>query len=53
MLTLEEAPWIIYLEIDDETGKRTLRGDTPQEIRDLYEKHLLEQRKYTDELRPK
>lgn len=53
MLTFNEAPWIEYLEIDEETGQRRLRADTPKEIRDKYNKYLLEQEKYTEELRPK
>lgn len=42
MLTFNEAPWIEYLEIDEETGKRVLKEDTPKEIRDKYEAYLLE-----------
>lgn len=30
--TLEQKPWIEYLEIDEETGERKLRNDTPEEI---------------------
>lgn len=30
--TLEQKPWIEYLEIDEETGERKLRSDTPEEI---------------------
>lgn len=36
MLTINEAPWIAYLVINDETGERTLREDTPKEIREKY-----------------
>ena len=43
MLTSHEAPWIEYLEIDEETGKRKLRDDTPQTIRDQYEEHRSKQ----------
>ena len=44
MLTICEAPWIDYLEFDDETHQRTLREDTPQEIREMYEKYCEKQR---------
>lgn len=30
--TSEQKPWIEYLEIDEETGERKLRTDTPEEI---------------------
>lgn len=40
MLTLEEAPWLKYLTIDEVTRERKLRNDTPKEIREKYEKHL-------------
>lgn len=30
--TLNQRPWIEYLEIDEETGERKLRADTPEEI---------------------
>lgn len=53
MLTFFDAPWIEYLEIDEDTGERKLRDDTPHEIRDKYEEHCQEQRKNTDEPRAK
>ncbi len=55
MLTFYDAPWIDYLEINEENGERYLREDTPQDIREKYEKHCEEQNKYTknNELRPK
>lgn len=30
--TLDQQPWIEYLEIDEATGERKLRADTPEEI---------------------
>ena len=53
MLTIYEAPWVEYLEIDEETGERKLRMDTPQEIRYKYENYCLEQCKSNGELMPK
>lgn len=53
MLTSNEAPWIEYLEIDEETGKRRLREDTPQDIRARYEEYCAEQRKSKDKPFPK
>ena len=38
MLTKEQAPWTEYLVLDEETLESTLRADTPQEIRETYEK---------------
>ena len=37
MLTKEDAPWVEYLVLDEETLESTLRPDTPQEIREAYE----------------
>ncbi|UWO50604.1 hypothetical protein NQ527_11905 [Eshraghiella crossota] len=53
MLTFLEAPWIEYLEIDENTGERRLRDDTPQEIRDKYNEHCREQNKKANEPRAK
>ena len=53
MLTSDEAPWVEYLEIDEETWERKLRADTPQSIRELYEKYLMEQNSNPAEMRPK
>lgn len=39
LLTLSDTPWIDYLEIE-ENGERSLRDDTPEEIRKKYEEHL-------------
>ena len=39
MLTKEQAPWTEYLVLDEETLESTLRADTPQEIREAYEKY--------------
>ncbi len=40
IMTLEQAPWVKYLEIDEKTGKRLLRKDTPFRIRMKYKKYL-------------
>jgi|GEM_PF-6078059 hypothetical protein len=53
MLTFEEAPWIEYLEIDEETRQRRLRDDTPEEIRRKYEAYYNKQIQQSDEMRPK
>ena len=53
MLTLGEAPWVEYLVINEETGERTLREDTPKEIREKYEEFCLEQSKLAGEMLPK
>ena len=44
MFTLEDEPWVLYLEIDEETLESKLRDDTPADIREKYEKYLKEQR---------
>ena len=36
IFTLEQAPWIEYLEIDENTRERKLRDDTPKEILQKY-----------------
>lgn len=36
-----EAPWLDYLIIDDD-GNRKLQDDTPQDIKEAYQKHLTE-----------
>ncbi len=53
MLTIDEAPWAEYLEIDEETWERKLREDTPKDIREKYEQFLQEQNSNPDELIPK
>ena len=40
MMTKEQAPWIDYLDIDEETGERFLKDDTPDDIRKKYADHL-------------
>ena len=40
IMTLDQTPWIEYLEIDEKTGERVLRKDTPKEIKDAYKKYL-------------
>lgn len=32
LYTFEQMPWIEYIEIDEENGKRKLRSDAPEEI---------------------
>lgn len=53
MLTFLDAPWIEFLEIDEKTGERILRDDTPQEIRDKYKEYCRELSKNVDEPRAK
>lgn len=53
MLTINEAPWIEYLEIDEDTRQRKLRENTPQEIRDKYDRYCLEKSQIEGEMRPK
>lgn len=53
MLTFEEAPWVEYLEIDEETRERKLRNDTPDEIRLKYEEYCNNQKRSNNEMRPK
>ena len=40
IMTFEQALWVEYSEIDEKTGKRTLRKDTPKEIKEAYEEYL-------------
>ena len=53
MFTIDDAPWVQYLEIDEMTGERKLREDTPGDIREKYEQHLLEKRKNPGVRQPK
>lgn len=53
MLTFKDAPWVEYLEIDEETGKRRIKEDIPREIREKYELYCLEQEKNKEEMLPK
>ncbi len=53
MFTLNEAPWVQYLEIDEETGERKLRADTPEEIRQKYEDYCNNLKNTANEMRPK
>lgn len=53
MLTLDEAPWVEYLEIDEETGKRRLQENTPPDIREKYETYCLKLDNTGDEIQPK
>jgi hypothetical protein len=53
MFTLNEAPWIEYLEIDEDTRERKLRADTPQQIKEKYEQFCLEQEKLKNQMLPK
>ena len=38
--TLEQTPWMDYLEIDEETGERKLQIDAPEEIKKQYSAFL-------------
>lgn len=40
MLTVEDAPWVMYMDIDEKTGKRFLKTDTPEDIKEKYAEHL-------------
>ena len=40
IMTLEQAPWIEYIEIDEKSGERKLKKDTPKEIVSAYKKYL-------------
>ena len=53
MFTFDDAPWVEYLEIDEETRQRKLRDDTPEEIREKYIEHCNNQAKMDAEPRPK
>lgn len=55
MLTKEDAPWVEYLVLDEETLESTLRPDTPQEIREAYENFKESERRIIEsgELLPK
>ena len=50
--TIEQAPWIQYIEIDSKTHKRKLRKDTPKEIKKAYELHLKEIKKCQEQNNP-
>lgn len=51
ILTFEQAQWIEYLEIDEKTGERKLKKETPEEIKKMYEEYLkqLEKKKQMNE----
>lgn len=38
--TIEQFPWIEYLEIDEDTFERKLKDDTPEEIRKKYNEFI-------------
>lgn len=40
MFTVEDAPWVMYIDIDESTGKRFLKADTPKDIKEKYAEHL-------------
>lgn len=40
MKTPSQAPWIHYLEIDDNTGERFIRDDAPDEIKAKYQEFI-------------
>lgn len=39
MLTRDDAPWIDYLEIDEESNERKLSNDAPDDVKKAYEEH--------------
>lgn len=51
ILTFEQAQWVEYLEIDEKTGERKLKKETPEEIKKMYEEYLkqLEKKKQMNE----
>lgn len=53
MKTMNQAPWVPYLEIDESTGERILRDDTPEEIRRKYEEYLAERESQSSKMLPK
>ena len=48
LLTKEQAPWVDYLEIDEETDERTLSPDAPDNVKKAYEEHLKWKQSYID-----
>lgn len=36
MKTLEQAPWVPYLVIDEKTRERKIKDDAPEEIKNKY-----------------
>lgn len=40
MHTVEEYPWVMYVEIDEKTGERFLKDDTPEDVKKAYNLHL-------------
>ena len=40
MHTVEDCPWIMYMEIDEETGERFLRDEAPIDVKKAYNLHL-------------
>ena len=53
MLIKSQAPWVEYLEIDEETRERKLRNDAPKEIKEAYMEHLLKLQRISNGRRPK
>lgn len=37
--TIEEVPWVEYIEINETTGERELSGETPKKIKKQYKKY--------------
>ena len=52
MKTLEQAPWVPYLTINEETGERRIKEDAPREIKIKYNEYLndIEHKKQNGEL---
>ncbi len=48
LLTKEQAPWVEYLEFDEETDERRLNSDAPDEVKRAYEEHQKKLQEYID-----
>ena len=47
MKTIEQAPWIDYIELNEKNGKRRLKRNTPKEIKKAYKLYLKDIKKCT------
>lgn len=52
MLTNNEAPWVEYLVIDEQTRKRTLSADAPEDVKVAYEEYQKEMLKQLQSGKP-
>ena len=48
MHTAEDYPWIMYMEIDEETGEHFLRDDAPKDVKKAYNIHLQKTKNFID-----